>query len=304
MNVNAITGTTNRTTANTKKTSSKESSFQSYLGESEQLDAIFQKASKKYGVDVNLLKAIAKAESNFNPNCTSHCGAMGIMQLMPGTAKGLGVKDAYDPEQNIMGGAKLISNLLDKYDGSLSLALAGYNAGTGNVKKYGGVPPFKETQNYIKKVNEYLKTKGTTGATVLTYSTKKPTVSTGTSEEQTSKAEINQVVIPSGLQLKRMAKESEADKVQSTASQGTSILAQLGLGSSNQRTSILRLAEESGEVQDTNDVFAYEDYLKFIDLFYVQDENEESSKNQGTLSDAEMARLQMTASIRSMLKSL
>ncbi|MCL1834772.1 MAG: lytic transglycosylase domain-containing protein [Oscillospiraceae bacterium] len=116
------------------------------------LDAIFEAASRKYGVSVDLLKAVAKAESNFIPDATSRSGAMGIMQLMPGTAQYLGVTDAYDPEQNIMGGANLLRQFLDKYDGDVRLALAAYNAGPGNVAKYGGVPPFNETQNYVKNV--------------------------------------------------------------------------------------------------------------------------------------------------------
>lgn len=135
--------------------------FSSYLDDvtnkTVSLESIFQRAADKYNVDVNLLKAIAKAESAFNPNVTSHAGAMGIMQLMPATAKSLGVKDAYDPEQNIMGGAKLISQLLKQYNGNTQLALAAYNAGSGNVKKYGGIPPFKETQNYVIKVQKYYK---------------------------------------------------------------------------------------------------------------------------------------------------
>lgn len=120
------------------------------------LEAIFQKASDTYGVSVNLLKAIAKAESGFNQYATSHAGAMGIMQLMPATAASLGVTDAYDAEQNIMGGANLISQLLTKYNGDISLALAAYNAGSGNVEKYGGIPPFTETQNYVSKILGYL----------------------------------------------------------------------------------------------------------------------------------------------------
>lgn len=119
------------------------------------LDSIFEEAAEKYDVPVNLLKAVAKAESNFRSDATSSCGAMGIMQLMPGTAKGLGVTDAYDPEQNIMGGAKYLSKLLNEFDGNTELAVAGYNAGAGNVNKYGGIPPFTETQNYVKKVMGY-----------------------------------------------------------------------------------------------------------------------------------------------------
>lgn len=119
------------------------------------LDELFEAAAQKYQVPVNLLKAVGKAESNFNPDTISHAGAQGVMQLMPQTAKSLGVVDAFDPEQNIMGGAKYLSQMLDRYDGDVKLALAAYNAGSGNVAKYGGVPPFKETQNYVKKVMEY-----------------------------------------------------------------------------------------------------------------------------------------------------
>lgn len=121
----------------------------------DELNTYFKEAATTYNVDVKLLKAIAKAESNFNPSDTSRSGAMGIMQLMPATAKGLGVTDAYDARQCIIGGAKYISDKIAMYDGDITLALAAYNAGSGNVKKYGGVPPFTETQNYIKKVLGY-----------------------------------------------------------------------------------------------------------------------------------------------------
>lgn len=132
--------------------------FQSLLlGEaSSGLDAIFSTMSRRYGVPENLLKAVAKAESNFDKDAVSSCGAMGIMQLMPSTASSLGVRDAFDPEQNIMGGAKLLSQLLSQYGGDTKLALAAYNAGSGNVEKYGGVPPFAETQNYVNRVMGYL----------------------------------------------------------------------------------------------------------------------------------------------------
>ncbi|HBY71072.1 MAG TPA: lytic transglycosylase domain-containing protein [Lachnospiraceae bacterium] len=131
-------------------------SFSAYLAETKSFDDIFEEAANKYNVPVNLLKAIGKAESGFDPKAVSRCGAQGVMQLMPATAASLGVKNAFDPEQNIMGGAKFIAQLLDKYDGNTKLALAAYNAGMGNVAKYGGVPPFKETQNYVVKVMEYM----------------------------------------------------------------------------------------------------------------------------------------------------
>lgn len=116
------------------------------------LDDIFKEAAEKYNVSYDLLKAIAYNESRFQVNATSSVGAMGIMQLMPSTASAMGVQDAYDPYQNIMGGAKLLSTLSDMYDGNLSLMIAAYNAGSGNVAKYGGIPPFQETQDYVAKV--------------------------------------------------------------------------------------------------------------------------------------------------------
>lgn len=116
------------------------------------LEDIFKAAADKYNVSLDLLKAIGYNESRFQADATSQAGAMGIMQLMPSTAEALGVTDAYDPYQNIMGAAKLLGQLSDMYDGNQSLILAAYNAGTGNVAKYGGIPPFKETQNYVAKV--------------------------------------------------------------------------------------------------------------------------------------------------------
>ncbi|MBP3542658.1 MAG: lytic transglycosylase domain-containing protein [Lachnospiraceae bacterium] len=120
------------------------------------VDDIFLKASETYQVPVNLIKAVAKTESNFDPNAVSCCGAQGVMQLMPSTAAGLGVTNPFDAEQNIMGGTKYLSQMMDLYDGDVKLALAAYNAGAGNVAKYGGVPPFKETQAYVERVMEYM----------------------------------------------------------------------------------------------------------------------------------------------------
>ncbi len=124
---------------------------------SEKLDSIFKKASETYDVPYNFLIAVAKAESNFRTDATSKSGAQGIMQLMPATAKSLGVKDAYDPEENIMAGAKYLGAHLKTFGGDTDLAAAAYNAGGSAVKKYGGIPPYEETQNYVKIINKYMK---------------------------------------------------------------------------------------------------------------------------------------------------
>ena len=116
-------------------------------------DAYFKEAAKKYNVSESLLKAIAKAESNFNAKDVSSTGAMGVMQLMPETAKSLGVDNPYDPEQNIMGGAKCISQKLKEFNGDVKLALAAYNAGSGAVKRNGGVPSY--CRSYVSKVLSY-----------------------------------------------------------------------------------------------------------------------------------------------------
>lgn len=117
-----------------------------------QLLDMISKISRKHGVDEKLVKAVIQQESGFNPKAKSHCGAMGLMQLMPGTAKTLGVTDAMNPVQNVDGGVRHLKWLLSKYNGNKILALAAYNAGSGAVDKYDGVPPYKETQNYVKSI--------------------------------------------------------------------------------------------------------------------------------------------------------
>jgi soluble lytic murein transglycosylase-like protein len=113
---------------------------------------LIQAAAAKYGLDANVLKGLIKQESGFNPNAGSPAGAQGLTQLMPATAASLGVTDVHDPAQAIDGGAHYLKMQLDRFGGDYSKALAAYNAGPGAVQRYGGVPPYSETQNYVKNV--------------------------------------------------------------------------------------------------------------------------------------------------------
>ncbi len=252
-NVNNIINTdkTNLNYNSLVKSKSSNNNFSSYLGETKSLDEIFNAAAKKYDVPVNLLKSIGKAESDFREKVVSRCGAVGIMQLMPATATYLGVKDSYDAEQNIMGGAKYIKELLDKYNGDTSLALAAYNAGSGNVAKYGGIPPFKETQNYVKKILNYLKTDIQTGVVTTKNPTTPSSVYTNTNNTTTK----NVSLIGTNTSLVTLDNEETTDVL-----------------------------------QNLDDLFSYDKYLEFIELYmkYMNKENsekkEDKNQNNSTLN--------------------
>ena len=223
---------------NTVKKNNEGGEFSSLLGETKTLDEIFNNAAKEYNVSVELLKAIGKAESGFNSNAVSRSGAQGVMQLMPATAKELGVTDSFDAQQNIMGGAKYISGLLKKYDGNTKLALAAYNAGSGNVKKYGGILPFEETQNYVKKVINYMQ-QGT--------DTKGALVTVDASDDNINQAKT---------------KVAASAPVQNNYA---FLIANSVSGSENLFDSL-------------DSLFSYEDYLDFLDQLITEEEEEEVRK--------------------------
>ncbi len=123
-----------------------------WSGEGSDYDGMIREASGKYNVDESLIRAVIKQESAFNPRAESHCGAMGLMQLMPETAAEMGVTDGFDPYQNIMGGTKYLKQMLETFNGNMTKAIAAYNAGPGAVMQSGGIPPYPETQNYVSVV--------------------------------------------------------------------------------------------------------------------------------------------------------
>ena len=122
----------------------------------EALEPIIQEAAALHGVDPDLVKAVIQTESRFDPRARSGAGASGLMQLMPRTAKAVGIEDPFDPRQNIFGGVKYLSQMMDRYNGNTALALAAYNAGPGNVRRHRGVPPFRETRGYVTKIAKLL----------------------------------------------------------------------------------------------------------------------------------------------------
>ncbi len=128
-----------------------------YRGDPSAYDRLIRKMARLYNIDAALIKAVMHAESAFNPHATSHKGATGLMQLMPSTARQYGVYDLYDPVQNVQAAVRYLSDLMDRYRENTTLVLAAYNAGENAVDQHKGVPPYKETQNYVRKVLRFKK---------------------------------------------------------------------------------------------------------------------------------------------------
>ncbi|MCX5466415.1 lytic transglycosylase domain-containing protein [Acinetobacter nematophilus] len=167
--------------------SSESSVLPSYSKSRNAFDSIIRQAAQTHGVSEGLIKAVMHTESGFNSNARSPVGAQGLMQLMPATARRFNVSNSFDPQQNIFGGAKYLSWLLKRFNGNTNLALAAYNAGEGNVDKYGGIPPFRETQDYVKRVTSRLNNLYAGGLSLSTNSN----VSTGQMIAQSNSNDLN-----------------------------------------------------------------------------------------------------------------
>ena len=174
------------------------------------LNAIFKAAAEKYGLSEDLLKSVAYTESGYDVNIGSAAGAQGIMQLMPFVSESMGVTDPYDPYQSIMAGAKILAGYRDMYDGNINLMLAAYNAGAGNVAKYGGIPPFKETQTYVALVKKRME-EGVPDPGQVTL--------TGTSAEAMAEAVKLQEQKAAESTVTAQAEEKTADKVSEKTSE-------------------------------------------------------------------------------------
>jgi len=261
--INGVSSIDNKNTYNStsvKKTDS--SDFSSFLGETKSMDAIFDEAADKYNVPVELLKAVGKTESNFTSDAVSRCGAQGVMQLMPATAKELGVANSFDARQNIMGGAKYISGLLKKYEGNTTLAIAAYNAGSGNVAKYNGIPPFKETQHYVKKVMGF-------------YSQGDIEIA-DTSNKATNNSVASRAV---------------------TAPVAAPVQRNLAFLLSNDSDSA------TGDVDNLNSLFSYDDYMKFVELFLKDDKDEETENKEEQTSSYNTNEINYNVPVMNLLKN-
>lgn len=141
--------------------------IQGHSTQTVELENLVQEAGRRHDIDPELIRAVIRQESGFNPLAVSHKGAQGLMQLMPETAKRLGVQDVFDPAENVLGGAKLLRQLMDRYEGDLDLALAAYNAGEAAVERYGGLPPYRETTDYVDRITQAYGSQANAGSLVV-----------------------------------------------------------------------------------------------------------------------------------------
>lgn len=257
--------------------------------EEKTLKEIFAEASEKYHVSQSLLEAIAYHESRFQADVTSSSGAMGIMQLMPSTAKAMGVNNAYDPYENIMGGAKLLSKLSDMYNGNEKLMIAAYNAGSGNVAKYGGVPPFKGVQSYVAKVMDTMNSGVTVpGTKVATSSdsnaaTQKIDSKTGNSKVDNSKTNDSKADKTNSVDAKTAGSNS-VDTNTDTRNRTTSMYRQ-GIGYTSDLFSSSRLDERFSYDEYKLLMQYYDEMLKIISMIGDTDDSDNSDDTDDSLAD-------------------
>ncbi|MCT9165221.1 transglycosylase [Acinetobacter baumannii] len=207
----------------------------SYSKNKNAFDHIIKQAAQQHGVSEGLIKAVMHTESGFNVNARSPVGAQGLMQLMPATARRFNVSNAYDPQQNIFAGAKYLSWLLKRFNGNTQMALAAYNAGEGNVDKYGGIPPFRETQDYVRRVTSRYQNLYSSGVGLSSFS-----------NSSISAQAINQPAIPhsTSTQVSAQPIKYSSSRQIVTLPDGTYTDAPTGTYVTNNATAIARIRIE------------------------------------------------------------
>ncbi|QNX50329.1 lytic transglycosylase domain-containing protein [Acinetobacter seifertii] len=208
----------------------------SYSKNKNAFDHIINQAAQQHGVSEGLIKAVMHTESGFNVNAHSPVGAQGLMQLMPATARRFNVSNAYDPQQNIFAGAKYLGWLLKRFNGNTQMALAAYNAGEGNVDKYGGIPPFRETQDYVRRVTSRYQNLYSSGVSLSSFT------NSNISTQTVSRPELPQAATTQQVSAKPVKYSSARQIV--TLADGTYTDAPTGTYVTNNATAIAHIRIE------------------------------------------------------------
>ncbi|WP_307878382.1 lytic transglycosylase domain-containing protein [Acinetobacter seifertii] len=208
----------------------------SYSKNKNAFDHIIKQAAQQHGVSEGLIKAVMHTESGFNVNAHSPVGAQGLMQLMPATARRFNVSNAYDPQQNIFAGAKYLGWLLKRFNGNTQMALAAYNAGEGNVDKYGGIPPFRETQDYVRRVTSRYQNLYSSGVSLSSFT------NSNISAQTVSRPELPQATTTQQVSAKPVKYSSARQIV--TLADGTYTDAPTGTYVTNNATAIAHIRIE------------------------------------------------------------